>query len=227
MQHGWGPEHYLSRAALTGVDYALGIIRKAVREAGIEDRTTFVIVADHGFRSVHHEVNIHPVLAASTLADRIRLHGSGWSVFVETTEEFDDERDHASLESFFDDLLFVDGVHRIVRPEDFHALGYPEYEENPYVRGQYIIIPHIDTYLVVDSSSDSTERRTRTSSHSHGYLPDHPRMRPALVLSGYRIHEGIRIGTVRNLDVATTIAMLLGLSMPDVEGHIINEAIIQ
>ncbi len=226
MQHDWGPDHYLAHAALTRADHNVGLLREAVQEAGLEDRTTFIIVSDHGFHSLNHAVNIHPVLHAGGLADRVRLHGGGRSVFVETTDDFDQNRDGQQLESFFEDVLHLDGVHRIIRDEDFHALGYPRYEESPYVPGQHLIIPDIDTYLEVASESGSTERRLRTSpSHGHGYLPDHPRMHTAMVLSGYGIREGHRLGRVRNQDVAPTIANLLGLDMPDVDGQVLREAL--
>jgi predicted AlkP superfamily pyrophosphatase or phosphodiesterase len=226
IQHGWGPDHYMSHAALTHADFTLGLLRQAVEDAGLKDRTTFVIAADHGFHSVYHEVNIHPVLQESGLADRIRLHGSGWRVFVETTDEFDEEQDRSALESFFADILALEGLERVIRPEEFHDLGYPLYEESPYVPGQYIIIPDIDTFLTVDSSSDSSERKERAQpSHTHGYLPDHPRMHPALILSGNGIREGQRLGVVRNHDVAPTIARILGLDLPDTEGEILFEAL--
>lgn len=225
-QHRWGPDHYLSHTALTQADYTVGLLRQAVSAAGLEDRTTFVIVADHGFHSVRHEVNIQPVFEASGLADHVRLHGSGWNVFVETTGTFDEQNDGPALETFFEDVLAVEGLEKIIRPDEFHELGYPRYEESPYVPGQYIIIPDIDTYLVVDSSSEHSERRERTQAvHTHGYLPDHPRMRPALVLSGNNIRKGQRIGVVQNLDVAPTIAEILGLEMPDLEGRVLWEAL--
>ena len=89
--------------------------------------------------------------------------------------------------------------------------------------GQFLIVPEIDTYVVVDERSISSERRQRKPSHTHGYMPDHPRMYPALVLSGYGIRKGERIGSVRNHDVAPTIARLLGIQMPGVEGRVLNE----
>ena len=226
-QHSWGPQHYRAKEALTRADYEIGLLRQAVRQAGLQDRTTFVIVADHGFHSVYHEVNLHPLLASSGLADRIRLRGSGWTVFVEKTTAFDAGRDGAALQSLFKKILDLPGLHKIVSSEDFHSLGYPRYEEDPHVLGHYMIIPDIDTYLVIDRSSNSTERRTKARpSHGHGYLPDHPRMYPALILSGHRVRQNVRIGRVRNHDVAPTIAELLGLRMPDVEGKVLREVLV-
>jgi predicted AlkP superfamily pyrophosphatase or phosphodiesterase len=225
MQHAWGPDHYLAHGALTQADHNLGLIRQAVKEAKLEEQTAFVIVADHGFHSVANEINIHPVLKDSGLADRIRLHGSGWHVMVEKTENFSEQRDGKALKDFFEKTLALEGVERIIKNDEFPGLGYPRYEESPYVLGQFIIIADIDTFLKVDDSSGSTQRRERSPSHSHGYLPDHPRMHPALVLSGYGIRKNHRIGLVRNHDVAPTIAHILGLSMTDMEGRVLRDAL--
>lgn len=225
MQHSWGPGHYFAQSALSYADYNVGLIRQAVQDAGLGDRTTFLIVADHGFHSVQHEVNIHPLFVDSGLAGKVKLHGGGWGVFVETTKGFSPKRDGAALDAFFARVLKLEGLQRVVRDDEFPALGYPRYEENDNVAGQYLIVPEIDTYIVVDEKSVSTERRPRKASHTHGYMPDHPRMYPALVLSGYGIRRGERIGSVRNHDVAPTIARLLGIQMSDVEGRVLTEAL--
>ena len=60
--------------------------------------------------------------------------------------------------------------------------------------------------------------------HGHGYLPDHPAMYPALVFSGAGIAPGRRLGHVRNVAVAPTIAALLNIRLPDVEGRVLREA---
>jgi len=223
-QHGWGPKHYMAQAALTRADHNVGILRQAVRDAGLEDRTTFVIVTDHGFSSVYHEVNIYPEWKAAGLDGIAQLHGDRWNVFVETTDAFDRERDEKKLQTFFDNVLRLEGVRRIIKNEAFHDIGYPRYEENPHVPGQYIIIPYIDTYLTVDTETVSTRRRERSApSHGHGYLPDHPQMYAGMIWSGREITRGIRTGMVYNIDVAPTIAKLLGLELPDAEGRVLLE----
>ena len=128
------------------------------------------------------------------------------------------------MDQFLDNVKELPGVVRIISNEEYNSIGYPRYEESPYVLGQYIIIPDIDTYLKVDAGSGSPKREARSPAHSHGYLPDHPRMYPALVVSGAGILKGQRIGLVRNHDVAPTIAHLLDLSMKNLEGRVLREA---
>lgn len=226
VQHRHGPHHYLSQAALSMADYCVGILLNAVEEAGILERTAFVITSDHGFHSVYSEVNIRPAFERAGLLSKVALHGGGWSMAVELGERFDRRADMPALEKVFVDLRERGFLRRVVGPEDMHALGQPRFEESPYARGHYLLIPDIDTQIVADDSSPSLQRRPRrTPSHSHGYLPDHPRMLASLVLSGAGIRRGINISRTKNLDIAPTIARLLGLELKGVSGRVLEEAL--
>lgn len=226
MQHKYGPHHYLSQAALTMADYCVGILRRGAEEAGIADQTAFIITADHGFHSVHWEANVRPVFAKAAILDKIRLHGGGWTVAVELTKNFDRLTDMQALQNAFSELRRLKIVRRIVSPDEMHDLGQPRFEESKYVQGHYLLIPDIDTYLVVDANSSSAARRRKESpSHSHGYLPQHPRMYTSLVLSGAGIKQGVTIGHTQNINIAPTIAHLLGLEMKNVSGKVLREAL--
>ena len=226
VQHDFGADHYMSRAAVTTADNAVGLIRSAVAEAGIADRTTIIIAADHGFVTVRHEVNLAPVLNEAALAGRVRWVADGWYVWGELSLGFDAARHGAALERVLARAAATPGVARIVRPGEFNALGYPEYAQNQYVPGHYLIAGDIQTHLALDAKSQDTARRPRARPyHGHGYFPDDPRMLASLVLSGAGIVQGRDLGRVRNVDVAPTIARLLGLKLPDATGRVLTEAL--
>jgi predicted AlkP superfamily pyrophosphatase or phosphodiesterase len=89
-----------------------------------------------------------------------------------------------------------------------------------------MILPDIDTFLVADAKDPSMERKLKeTPSHGHGYLPQHPRMYPSLVLAGSGIKKGEIIGHVKQEDIAPTVARLLGLEMSNVTGRVLEEAL--
>jgi predicted AlkP superfamily pyrophosphatase or phosphodiesterase len=225
-QHEYGPHHYLSSAALTMADHCVGILRRAAAKAGIERETAFIVAADHGFHSVHQEINVRPVFERAGLLDKVRLHGGGWAMALELTDRFNAAADQALLDKVFDALRARGIVRRIAGPEDMHALGQPRFEESDYVAGHYLLIPDIDSYLVADPSSASIAPRPRkAAAHGHGYLPQHPRMYPALVLSGAGVKRHAMLPHARNLDIAPTIAHLLGLELKNVSGKILREAL--
>jgi Type I phosphodiesterase / nucleotide pyrophosphatase len=226
-QHSYGPDHCLAAAALTNADACVGVLRQAVRDAGIEARTTFFIVADHGFHTVARQVNLYPLFEEAGLTDRVRLHGGDWTLWIELDQKFDRTRDLPALEKVFARALQLEGVARVVRPEDLHGLGLPRYEESPYVQGHYAILADIDTHLAADRSAKSTRPMPKERPyHGHGYLPSHPRMYPALVLSGDRVRRGARLPHTTNYSVAPTIAHLLDLSMPGLPGKMLSEALV-
>lgn len=225
-QHSYGPDHYMSKAALTVADQCVGILREAVRAAGLEAETTFIITADHGFYSVQYETNIYAIYRNSGLGDGVVLHPSGWTLFVELANSFDPGVDTVKLNTFFSELGQLAEVERIVQPEEFHELGYPRYDENIYVPGHYMIIADIDTYLIVDPARPAGKYRREKPAHGHGYLPDHPRMYPAFVISGARVAQGKRIDSVHSIDVAPTISELLDLGMQNLEGRVLHEALV-
>ena len=227
-QHNFGPHHYLASAALTQADESVGILRQAVKDAGIEDETTFIIAADHGFHSVDHEVNLRPAFERAGLLDKVDLSGYGWSLWVRPKEGFDEAADGPRVAQVLRELEKHPNVVRTAGPDGLHALGQPRWEENPLSLGHSVVIADVDTFLVADADSDSMERRrSGEPHHSHGYLPEHPRLRTSLVLSGAGVKRGVILGEVKNVDIAPTIAELLGLEMDGVTGRVLSEALVR
>jgi len=53
---------------------------------------------------------------------------------------------------------------------------------------------------------------------SHGYLANDPELDAIFIASGYGITAGTKLDEVRSVDVAPTIAKLLGVPLPNVKG---------
>jgi predicted AlkP superfamily pyrophosphatase or phosphodiesterase len=222
VQHEVGAAHYLSAAALTTADHCVGLLRKAVDEAGLGQQTTFIVAADHGFTTVAHELNVAPLLKDPILDNHVRWHADGWFVFGEVLPSFDAARHQPALERVLDRVRRAPGVGRVVRPGEFGALGYPEYVDNLYVPGHYLIAADVTTHLVLDEKNATAERRPRQRPyHGHGYFADHPSMQTALVFSGAGISRGVSLGQTKNVDVAPTIAALLGVELPTAIGRVL------
>jgi predicted AlkP superfamily pyrophosphatase or phosphodiesterase len=60
---------------------------------------------------------------------------------------------------------------------------------------------------------------------THGYLNTDPKMQAIFLAWGVGIPHGIQLGNISNLDVAPTIAALLGLEMKQVQGHAIEQIV--
>jgi predicted AlkP superfamily pyrophosphatase or phosphodiesterase len=225
VQHEVGADHYLAHAALTTADHCVGLIRDAIREAGLSDRTTIVIAADHGFATVRDEISLASVLDVAPLKGKVRWIADGWFIWGELQPAFNASTDAAALEQVLARAAAVPGVARVLRPGDFAKLGFPEYSENVFVPGQYLIAGDITTHLAVDPKFDTSRRRRNRQYHGHGYFPDDDRMRAALVMSGAGIASGRDLGRVRNVDVAPTIARVLGVSLDQATGTVLADAL--
>ena len=70
--------------------------------------------------------------------------------------------------------------------------------------------------VVVDISAGA-------SPGNHGYLNTDPSMRSLFIASGNGIRRGVKLGVIPNLDVAPTIAALLGLEMKQIDGKVLKE----
>jgi len=61
------------------------------------------------------------------------------------------------------------------------------------------------------------------TSGSHGYINSDPDLDAIFIASGVGIRTGSSVERIANLDVAPTVAQLLGVKMDRVQGHAISE----
>src|SRR5690606_41869461 len=98
-------------------DAPVGSLVKAGAEAHLLDRTTFLVTADHSFATVDYNLNLAHVFKEEGLLDHLNFRGSGWTLFIELGDSFNASAHQAALERALDKVLSVDGVYRVVRPE--------------------------------------------------------------------------------------------------------------
>jgi predicted AlkP superfamily pyrophosphatase or phosphodiesterase len=221
MQHAYGADDYMSHNSLTVADYCVGIIRDAIEQAGISDQTAIMVTGDHGFVTIEYDTNLKPVF--EPLGNKVRLHPQGWTLFVETTDAFSPEADGPRLARALDEAQKIDGVARVLSSNQFPELGLPTYEESPLIPGSYLVLADVDTHLRASPTQPLGKVRKPQPYHGHGYLPEHPSMHVGFVAAGSDIRSGVRIDPIRSIDVAPTIAFLLGLKAEGVEGRILTE----
>lgn len=73
---------------------------------------------------------LQPTTWKMGLADKVKLHGNGWHIFLETTAAYSKKRDSAALNALFANLMKIKGMHSVIRNEEFPEIGYPRYEED-------------------------------------------------------------------------------------------------
>ncbi len=216
-QHANGPGSPAARAAIERIDAHVGAIVRAVEEAGIRSRTAFIISGDHGFFRVHTLIQANVVLRdngwlktdergrvtewqAASHAAAIRLRDPGDGALAVRVEEAFTSLANGRYR----------GIFRVVPRTELDGLGaYPE--------AAFFIEPS-EGYYVTDGVSGGAVLVGATRFGAHGFLPTEPGMHTGLIASGAGIRAGIPLPLVRQIDIAPTLARLLGFEMPSVDG---------
>ena len=109
-------------------------------------------------------------------------------------------------------LAAAPGVADVLGRETFADLGLPDPTSDP-TQGDLMLHAAEGWYF----QSHATEEHAAAAPSylgTHGHLPDDPRLHTSFVAAGPSIHAGISVGVLDQLDVAPTVAAILGLRLP-------------
>lgn len=215
-QHSFGPDSPEALTALARVDTRLGEIVEATKTAGIFARTAFVVTGDHGFYRVHSALQPNVVLRQAGLIDVdaagriVRWQAAAHRAAIKLNDPSDREVAQ-KVERLFEELAQgrYRGLFRVVRGEELRGLG-----ADP---DALLYLEPINGYNFTDAAQGeflvASGRRG-----DHGYLPTSPDMHTGLILSGAGVRQGVIVPLTRQIDIAPTVARLLGFTMANVDG---------
>jgi predicted AlkP superfamily pyrophosphatase or phosphodiesterase len=220
FQHRSGREGPDVAPARARIDGHLGTLQAALREAGLADRAAVVVVGDHGFQDVSRTVHPNEVLARAGLggcawsepAWRATAHVTGGSagVFVNPPGD-DDARARAAA------------ALRAEARDRYTVLTRAELDVLGAMPGAALGLEGAPGYMVSGSCGRGLTASARGA--THGYLPSRATMATGFVASGAGVRSGVMLDRVRLIDVAPTIARLLGVPAPTVEGRVLHEVL--
>jgi predicted AlkP superfamily pyrophosphatase or phosphodiesterase len=221
FQHDHGPGSPEARWAIEHIDGVLGSFLDALEETGRADRTDVVVVGDHGFLGSSSIASPNAALRQAGLVPsdprgwsdereaRVVSNGGSAHVYVAPGSNRD-----ARLARLRDALAQVPGVAAVIGPGAYPDLGLPALSEDP-TQGDLMLVAADDWYF--DDRTTLEEAPPERYRGSHGHLATHPQMLTAFVAAGPGVPEGRRIAEASQLDVAPTVAALLGLTLPAAE----------
>lgn len=220
VQHALGPGTPEALVALENTDANLGIIVDAALRSAFVGETTIVVTGDHGFLPLHTELAINLPLVEARLIRRSVDQRPEWDAIVAPNRGLGSvyvrERPgavpvaalaRAALEGY---ASRFPGRFRILEREDLDRWGAD-------ADAAFGVEP-LPGY-VLDARLSGPFARPHGRAAGHGYAPDTPGMETGLVLAGAGIRGGVVLAEARTLDVAPTIARLLGLELPRAEGQ--------
>lgn len=223
-QHAAGLETLATRAALENADAQLGRIVAALKESGLWEHTVLFVVSDHGFAPVRTEIRPAVLLRRAGLL-RLNPQGrvtdwmagaicSGGTCEVLLKNPADTSTRERVLRIFSALAKHPrNGIERLYSPQETATLS-----PDP---GAFLLLEAAPGFTVSSSAVGVYARRSRIRA-THGYNPDRPDQLAAFIVAGPSIKPR-RLEEVSILDIAPTVAFLLGLEMPDVEGRTLRE----
>jgi len=223
IQHRYGPDNLAAQETMAHLDAQVGDIVRAVEQAGILARTTFVIVSDHGFKRVKRLINANVVLAKAglvqvtdgkaTRADAWIVPEGGTALGYLTVPDADGSK----LAQVKQALAGLEGVDKVVEPADYASYGLPLPGASNQVGPLFLVAKPGYSFTAALGDSAVTDA-AEGSFGSHGYVATDPELGAIFIASGRGITPGARLDSMRNVDVAPTLARLLGVELPNVDG---------
>ena len=116
----------------------------------------------------------------------------------------------------------AEGVERVLDGAEAPSLGMPTPAENEGM-GDIILYPKAGYAFTGAAGGNVTAGPALNYGGTHGYASTDPELDGIFIASGAGIKQGVRIERARNLDVAPTIARLLGVALPTAEGRALTE----
>ncbi|HEY6375943.1 MAG TPA: ectonucleotide pyrophosphatase/phosphodiesterase [Edaphobacter sp.] len=219
IEHATGFGNDSGRNTIAFLDDRVKEIVDAVRETGELERTTFLIVSDHGQQSVHKQM--HP----NVLLKQAGLQSGGATNPAFCIPEggfalvYQKQATMASTVELKAVFAGKTGVRAALTAVEAAKDGWPV----PATTDQAA-----DLLLYADngysfSGGDTGEFLTDTKEvGAHGYPNSEPLMQAIFIASGNGIAEKGEIPAFDNVDVAPTIAKLLGVELKGVDGRVIG-----
>jgi predicted AlkP superfamily pyrophosphatase or phosphodiesterase len=223
INHEYGPMTNASLTAMAFLDSQVKRIVDTLARIGATNRATLLIVSDHGFRSFTHKIQLNALLRERGLLTGEKDHekseawivAEGGSAMVYVTRP---ERKAELIPKLRDMFTAVEGVERVYGPDDLPSLGLPTPSQSDQAPDLFLAAK--PDYSFGNDAEGPTI--TQSTGGTHGFINSDPKMQSIFIASGAGVPQGLRIDSILNVDVAPTVATLLGLEMKHVQGHPIS-----
>jgi len=219
--HEFGPGSGASYTAMAFLDDRVKQILGGIGKSGRASQTTVFIVSDHGFLSVQKEIRLNVLLRQKGFAraggGSVWVIPDGGVAMVYVTDPAQRDALLPQLRTLFQNL---EGVDHIYGASEFASLGLPTRAQSD--QAPDLLLSAKQGYLFGDGTTGGVVSPSKDRG-AHGYLSDDPAMQAIFIASGAAIKKGVRLTQISNVDIAPTIATLLGLNMKNTSGHTIRE----
>ena len=179
----------------------------AINDAGLSDRTTVVVVSDHGFATLDQQLNPNAVFKQEGLLEvnergtitrwDAYLQSAGGSGFVFLRDP-EDAALRARVEKILRGLAAdpANGIATVWDANDLRARG-------AHPLASFALGMKVGFYT---GAGHDVLRTTPTNAGGHGFDPARPEVRSSLIMAGPHVPSAGSLGIVRMTQIAPTIA---------------------
>jgi predicted AlkP superfamily pyrophosphatase or phosphodiesterase len=218
-QHAHGLWSDEARAAIEEADRQVARVMAALERVGMTKDTNVIVASDHGFMNAPSMVEPCVLLRDAGLVTvkgervvewKAAMYPSSGSAYVYLQNPNDSATRDAALAIFAEKARAPEksGVARVYSPSDIATLG-----------GDRDAAFAIEATPGFQFGARCTGDYTAPAEYAavHGYDPRRPEMRASLLMVGATVPHGA-IRDAHLVDIGPTVALWLGLSMPNVDG---------
>jgi predicted AlkP superfamily pyrophosphatase or phosphodiesterase len=219
-EHAHGPFSVEADAAMEHMDRLAG--EAIAAELAMSPDAVVIVLSDHGFARVEHEVNLNAffVQAGLITLKPARTDGGHASIAAWDAEcrledgsaavVLRDPEDKALLAKVRGVLQAMksdpaNGIDRVLDADELHRRGgFPDASFLIDLKPGWATRGGLRPPFVVETPGIGT----------HGYLPDHPEMRSSFFVAGRGVAKGKDFGVIDMRQIAPTIAEMLHVRLP-------------
>lgn len=228
LRHTYGVFNGHVTAGLDATDVWLGDVIAAMEEAGVWEQTNFVILSDHGQMDYSRKVKMNVLLREGgflTLAPNDTLYD--WAAISRsngksTTIFLDDNGDQKMLDRVYRYLkqLQEEGKWGIAAVHTMEELKTRYGQYGPY---SFMVEADEESYFVNDLTGPViVQMPDGKVGGCHGYEPEKG-PQPVFLGHGPAFREGAVLPYAEMVDIAPTLAAVLGQELPEADGRPLRE----
>jgi predicted AlkP superfamily pyrophosphatase or phosphodiesterase len=206
--HNYGPKTNASLAAMAFQDSCVARVWEAVKAVG---PATLIVLSDHGFKAFHNQINMTAAIAAAGI-EGVHVIPEGGSALV----YFKPGKEEELAPKIRALAATIAGISGVVGRGEMSKLGFPEPGRDPQTPAMVLLAK--SDYAFAGAKNGPALTPIPDTRGTHGYDSTDPDMDCIFTAWGRGIKSGARLERISNKDVAPTIAELLGISMPAVQG---------
>lgn len=225
-KHQYGTDSMEIEKVLIRMDQRLGDIIKAAEEAGLLENTVFLVIGDHGQINIRYKVRLNQLLKENGLIYeengilkwRAYVQSAGGAAYVHIKEKDDKVRQQVLniLQKAIAENNY--GIEKLYTRPELDALhAEPCVNYMLEAEAGYCFDDSLEGPVISDLKKEGIKYAT------HGFSPDKADYKCNLVISGDCIKKEYRLGEIQMVDIAPTIAEILGIPFKNGDGRALTE----